>query len=90
MTSIVKGRPKVPWRIIGWGGAAAQLLVPLIAKAPWSLSDYIFAAVAIVGGTFELAMEEERQRMVPRRSRGSTADGVPARVDQWRRRDHRK
>jgi len=60
MTSIVKGRPKVPWRIIGWGGAAAALLVPLIANAPWSLSDYIFAAavVAIVGGTFELAMRK--------------------------------
>jgi hypothetical protein len=60
MTSIVNGRPMVPWRIIGWGGAAALLLVPLIAKAPWSLSDYILAAavVAIVGGTFELAMRK--------------------------------
>lgn len=60
MTSIVNGRPKVPWRIIGWGGAAALLLVPLVANAPWSLSDYIFGAAvfATVGGTFELAVSK--------------------------------
>jgi hypothetical protein len=48
----------MPWRIVGWGGAAALLLLPFIAHAPWTLSDYIFAGAvfAVVGGTFELAV----------------------------------
>jgi len=47
----------VPWRLLGWGAAGALLLLPLIAGAPWTLSDYIFAGAifTIVGGTFELA-----------------------------------
>lgn len=46
-----------PWRIIGWGGAGAVLLLPLVLRAPWTLSDYVFAGAvfAILGGTFELA-----------------------------------
>lgn len=49
---------EVPWRLLGWGGAGALLLLPLAAGAPWTLSDYIFAGAifAIVGGTFELAV----------------------------------
>ena len=48
------------WRLVGWGTAAALLFVPLIAGAPWSVSDYLFAAAvfAIVGGTFELAVRK--------------------------------
>ena len=47
-----------PWRAIGWGGAAVILLIPLIARFPWTPSDYIFAGLVfgIVGGTFELAV----------------------------------
>ncbi len=30
------GARRVPWRIVGWGGAATLLLVPLIARAPWT------------------------------------------------------
>jgi hypothetical protein len=54
---------RVPWRFLGWGGAVALLLLPLIAmqfthEVNWTLSDFIFAGVifAIVGGTFELAV----------------------------------
>ena len=52
----------VPWRIVGWGGAVALLLLPLVAGAPWTLSDYVFAAVifAIVGGFLELAVRLSR------------------------------
>ena len=53
----------VPWRLIGWGGAVALLLLPLVAmqfthEVNWTLSDFIVAGVifAIVGGTFELAV----------------------------------
>ena len=56
-------RSGVPWRIFGWGGACALLLLPLVAmsftrEVNWTLSDFIFAGVifAIVGGTFELAV----------------------------------
>lgn len=46
----------IPWRTIGWGGAAALLTVPLILGFPWTLADYVFAAVlfALVGLCLEL------------------------------------
>ena len=58
MASRVHNTRSFPWRLAGWGGAAALLLVPLIAGAPWSIGDYVFAAAifALVGGTFELAV----------------------------------
>lgn len=45
------------WRIIGWGAAAFVLLLPLIANAPWTLSDFIFMGIlfGIVGLGLELA-----------------------------------
>lgn len=48
---------RVPWRMIGWGAAFALLLIPLAGDWPWSLSDFVFAAVlfALVGGALELA-----------------------------------
>jgi hypothetical protein len=51
-------RGSLPWRLIGWGGAFALLLIPLVGSFPWSIGDYIFAAAifALVGGTFELAV----------------------------------
>ncbi len=36
-------------RIAGWGLGALMLLFPLVANAPWSGSDYVFAAVMIGG-----------------------------------------
>lgn len=48
----------VPWRIVGWGGAAVLLSLPLILQAPWTILDYVFAAVmfGIVGSVIELAV----------------------------------
>jgi len=58
-------RRALPWRIIGWGLAAALLLLPLVAmqftsEVNWSAADFVFAAVmfALVGGTFELAFRK--------------------------------
>jgi len=64
MASKVDTRRGVPWRLLGWGGAAALLAVPLIAGFPWTLSDFIFAGAvfAIVGGTFELAVPKSGNR----------------------------
>lgn len=52
----------IPWRIIGWGTAAFLLILPYIAGAPWTASDYVFAAVmfGIVGGLIELAARTSR------------------------------
>lgn len=52
----------IPWRIIGWGTAAFLLILPYIAGAPWTGSDYVFAAVmfGIVGGLIELAARTSR------------------------------
>lgn len=54
-----------PWRLIGWGTAAALLLLPLVAmqftsEVNWTPADFVFAAVmfALVGGTLELAVRK--------------------------------
>ena len=49
---------RIPWRLIGWGGAAGLLLVPYVANFPWTLSDYVIMGTmfAIAGGTIELAV----------------------------------
>jgi hypothetical protein len=38
-----------PWRIIGWSIPALLLLIPLLAGAPWTVSDYV-----VMGGMFGL------------------------------------
>ena len=52
-----------PWRIIGWGGAVALVLTPLVAmqfttEVDWDETDFIFATIifGIVGGLIELAV----------------------------------
>jgi hypothetical protein len=52
-----------PWRVIGWGGAVALVLTPLVAmqftnEVDWDETDFIFAAIifGIVGGLIELAV----------------------------------
>lgn len=47
----------LPWRLIGWGGAAFVLLLPLLAGAPWTVSDYVIMAImlATAGLLLELA-----------------------------------
>jgi hypothetical protein len=46
------------WRVARWTAAALLLLTPLVLNAPWDLSDYVFAAVMIIGVglLFELAL----------------------------------
>ncbi|HEX8191571.1 MAG TPA: hypothetical protein VF552_01595, partial [Allosphingosinicella sp.] len=53
----------MPWRWIGWGGAAALLAVPAVAmrftsEVDWTASDFVFAAVlfGLVGLGIELAV----------------------------------
>src|SRR5690606_8101274 len=45
-------------RMALWAGAALLLLVPLIAGAPWSAGDYVFAGVLLFGalGVYEIAV----------------------------------
>lgn len=57
------GRRKHIWRIIGWGGAVALVLSPLVAmqitrEVNWDKTDFIVAAIifGIVGGLIELAV----------------------------------
>ena len=67
MESIESGaRPNLGWlRYVGWGGAIALILLPLVAMevAPqsgvnWTASDFLFAAIVIgsVGLAFEAAV----------------------------------
>jgi hypothetical protein len=53
------------WRIVGWGGAVALVLAPLVAmqftnEVNWDETDFIFAAVifGIVGGLIELTVRK--------------------------------
>lgn len=57
------GRRGMPWRLIGWGGAACLLAVPAVAmlftgELNWDWKDFIFAAVlfGLVGLGIELAV----------------------------------
>lgn len=66
MTDTTNGRSNWAWlRLVGWGGAAALILLPLVAMqvAPdsgvnWTVGDFIFAIVVIggVGLAFEAAV----------------------------------
>lgn len=56
-------RGGIPWRLLGWGIAAALILLPLVAmqftsEVHWTAEDFIFAIVMIgtVGLVFELAV----------------------------------
>lgn len=49
------GRRRLPWRIVGWGAAAFVLLLPLIARAPWTLPDFVVMGILI--GSAGLALE---------------------------------
>jgi hypothetical protein len=56
-------RPRgFPWRISGWAAAVVLLLLPLVAGAPWTASDYLFAAVMLgtLGLGFELIVRKSR------------------------------
>jgi len=48
----------IPWRFIGWGGAAVLLSLPWFLDFPWTASDFIVMGVmfAITGATIELAV----------------------------------
>lgn len=54
------GLRRIPWRLIGWGGAGILLLLPLVLNAPWTLSDFIFAGVVfgLIGTGLELAVRK--------------------------------
>ena len=48
----------LPWRLIGWGGAAVLLSLPWFLDFPWTASDFIVMGVmfAMTGATIELAI----------------------------------
>ena len=65
--TMVAGARGNRWRIIGWGFAAALLMVPLVAmqfttEVDWDETDFIVMGVmfATVGGLFELAVRLSR------------------------------
>ena len=69
MANTVEGRLINPWRMLGWSGAVALLLAPLVAmrftsEVNWTASDFIFAGIlfALIGGAFELAIWASRNR----------------------------
>lgn len=50
------GRRGAVLRIVGWGGVALLLLLPLVTGAPWTLSDYVFAGGMLGGAGFVLEL----------------------------------
>ena len=57
-TQIPAPRGGIPWRILGWGGVAVLLTIPLIAGFPWTISDFVIAGMmfGLAGLTIELAV----------------------------------
>ena len=51
---------RTSWRLIGWGGAACLLVVPLITRAPWTGFDFLLmgALLGSLGLGFELVMRK--------------------------------
>jgi hypothetical protein len=51
-----------PWRIVGWGTAALLLLLPWVAKAPWTSLDFVVAGALLgsLGLAFELIVHKSR------------------------------
>ena len=43
-----------PGAIIGWGGVTLLLMLPLVLRAPWTLSDYIIAGIFLGGAGLAL------------------------------------
>lgn len=58
MTKTAKDRGGNHWRIVGWSLAGLLLMLPLVAGAPWTASDYAFAVVLFgtVGAGIEFAV----------------------------------
>jgi hypothetical protein len=58
----IGGRRGIPWRIVSWGTAALLLLLPWVANAPWTPSDFVVAGVLFgsVGLAFELIVRKSR------------------------------
>ena len=56
-TNIIAGR-NIPWRLVGWSIPVLLLLLPLVAGAPWTLSDYFAmgAMFLMAGLAIELAL----------------------------------
>ena len=64
---IVDRRSGISWRMIGWGGVLALLLLPLVAmnftnEVNWTVGDFIFAAMLMgsVGLAVELTVRASR------------------------------
>jgi len=60
---------RISWRLIGWGAAAALLMVPLVAmqftsEVNWDETDFIVmgALLAAVGGAMELGVRQSGNR----------------------------
>lgn len=53
-------RRAIPWRVLGWGGAGLLLLLPWVADAPWTASDFVVAGAMLgsVGLAFELIVRK--------------------------------
>jgi hypothetical protein len=56
--SIDTARRGIPWRLIGWSIPVVLLLLPLVLRAPWTVGDFVFAALAMgfVGVLLELVV----------------------------------
>lgn len=61
------GTRRIPWRIIGWGGAVALLLIPFVAmqftrEMNWGPGDFLFVGLVLgtLGGLIELGVRISR------------------------------
>jgi hypothetical protein len=67
----------LPWRMIGWGGAALLLLLPLVTGAAWSLFDFLFLGALLGGAALGLELAARKGNAAYRMGAGlALAAGV--------------
>lgn len=84
MTTAAQPHPNLfqPWRLLGWGGAAALLTVPAILGWPWPATAFIAFGImlVVVGGLIELAVRKAR---TPAHAIAATIAVLAAFAMQW-------
>ena len=82
MSAIVHTPLLTPWRLLGWGGAAALLALPALLGWPWPASAFVALGImlAVVGGLIEFAVRKAR---TPAHAVAATIAVLAAFAMQW-------
>jgi hypothetical protein len=72
----IEGGLRIPWRIVGWSAAALALLIPLIGRWPWTLSDFLIMGVLLGGAGLVLELAVRASSHMAYRAGAAVAVGA--------------